>query len=34
LLDRRGVFELDGVFGMASEFLEPAEKQDRHVNRL
>ncbi len=34
LLDRRGVCELGGVLGMASEFLEAAEKQDRYANRL
>jgi hypothetical protein len=34
LLDRGGIGELDGIFGMAREFLETAEKQDLHANRL
>src|SRR5437016_908226 len=34
LLERRGVCELDGVLGMAGEFLEAAEKEDRDANRL
>src|SRR6266481_5243882 len=34
LLDRRGVDELGGVLGMAGQFLEAAEKQDLHANRL
>ena len=32
LLDRRGVGELGGVFGMAGEFLEAAEKEDGDAN--
>lgn len=34
LLDRRGVCELDGIFGKAGEFLETAEKQNLHANCL
>jgi len=34
LLDRRGVCELDGMLGMACEFLEAAEKEDGDTNRL
>jgi hypothetical protein len=34
LLDGRAVGELHGILGVASEFLETAEKQNRHANRL
>jgi hypothetical protein len=34
VLYRRGVCQLDGMFGMAGELLEAAEKQDRDANRL
>jgi hypothetical protein len=34
LLDCSGVCELNGIFSMASEFLETAEKQDLHADRL
>jgi hypothetical protein len=34
LLNRHCVCELDGIFGMAGEFLKAAEKQDFHANRL
>jgi hypothetical protein len=34
LLDRSSLCELDGMLGMAGEFLEAAEKQDRDANRL
>jgi hypothetical protein len=34
LLDRRGVYELDGIVGAAGEFLEAAEKEDADANRL
>jgi len=34
LLDCRGIGELEGILGMAGEFLESAEKQDFHANRL
>jgi len=34
LLDGRGIGELEGILGMAGEFLEAAEKQDLHANRL
>jgi len=34
LLDRGGVCKLDGMLGMAGEFLEAAEEEDRDANRL
>ena len=34
LLDRCGLGGLDGVLDVAGEFLEAAEKEDRHANRL
>jgi hypothetical protein len=34
LLDGRGIGELDGILGMAGEFLEAAEKEDLYANRL
>jgi hypothetical protein len=34
LLDRRSVCELDRILDATSDFLEAAEEQDLHANRL